>query len=158
MKFVDITEQKFGKLTVMWAAGRQGLDILWMCACECGNYVIRTKSKLNRDKSCGCWRREVTTKRNTIHGYRKSHPVEYRAYLDARNRCTRATNERFKDYGGRGIQFQFSNFEQFLSELGLRPKGTSLDRIDNDSHYMQGSVRWATPSQQANNRRTNTAA
>ncbi len=79
--------------------------------------------------------------------------VEYAAFHDARIRCDDPRDPSWKNYGGRGIQFRFSTFEQFITCLGRRPAGMTLDRIDNDGHYEQGNVRWATRSLQTKNRR-----
>jgi hypothetical protein len=81
------------------------------------------------------------------------HTPEYAAYHNAKRRCTSPRAEHYACYGGRGIKFLFTSFGQFFSELGPRPNGMTLDRKDNDGHYESGNVRWATPEQQANNRR-----
>jgi len=81
---------------------------------------------------------------------------EYRAYQDAKQRCTNPNSGRWYTHGGRGIQFLFNNFGEFFEAVGTRPKGMTLDRIDNDGHYEAGNLRWATPSQQMSNRRNYT--
>jgi hypothetical protein len=74
--------------------------------------------------------------------------------MDAKRRCKNGKD--FANYGGRGIEFRFTGFEQFYAELGPRPSPEhSLDRIDNDGHYEPGNVRWATQSQQQKNKRIN---
>lgn len=78
---------------------------------------------------------------------------EQRAYRAAKSRCTRPTDKFYNRYGGRGITFEFDSFEQFIAELGPRPAGRSLDRIDNSLGYRPGNVKWSTPAEQANNRR-----
>jgi hypothetical protein len=78
---------------------------------------------------------------------------EYHAWESARQRCTNSRNPAFKNYGGRGIQFLFRSFEEFLEELGLRPVGMTLDRIDNQGHYEYGNVRWTTRLVQNSNKR-----
>jgi hypothetical protein len=78
---------------------------------------------------------------------------EYQAYAGAKHRCTNPNSKNFKHYGARGIRFLFTSFEQFFAELGPRPNGLELDRVDNDGHYEPGNVRWATSSQQKLNRR-----
>jgi len=80
-------------------------------------------------------------------------PSEYAAYMNAKYRCTNPEAQGYVGYGGRGIEFLFSSFEQFFSELGSQPKGKTLDRIENNGNYEPGNVRWATPKQQAANRR-----
>src|ERR1700677_3037238 len=82
-----------------------------------------------------------------------SETAEYRAFRDALNRCTNPTLECWNNYGGRGIRFLFTSFEQFFAELGPRPEGMTLDRKNNDGNYEPGNVRWATWEEQQNNRR-----
>jgi hypothetical protein len=81
---------------------------------------------------------------------------EYRAYQDAKQRCTNPNSSRWYTHGGRGIKFLFNNFGEFFEAVGARPEGMTLDRIDNDGHYEAGNLRWATPSQQMSNRRNYT--
>lgn len=84
---------------------------------------------------------------------RKPRTPEYRAYSSAKYRCTNPNSPCWKDYGGRGIEFRFHSFAQFLGEVGKRPEGKTLDRKDNNGNYEPGNVRWATPSQQRTNQR-----
>jgi len=86
------------------------------------------------------------------HRWVREHP-ERLAFLDAQRRCTNPKVKAWKYYGGRGIEFRFTSFDQFFAELGPRPEGMSLDRKDNDGHYEPGNVRWATPSEQNSNKR-----
>jgi hypothetical protein len=74
------------------------------------------------------------------------------AFSSAKSRCSDKKVPCYKNYGGRGIEFRFTSFEQFLEELGRKPRGLTLDRIDNDGHYEPGNVRWATWSQQNKNK------
>lgn len=85
---------------------------------------------------------------------RKTLIVESGAYQAARARCIHPTHYAWKNYGGRGIEFRFTSFPQFLAHIGLRPSPRhTLDRIDNKGHYEIGNVRWATWEEQAANRR-----
>lgn len=89
---------------------------------------------------------------HTRHGFTGS--PEHSAYLQAKWRCTCVTAREYPAYGGRGINFLFSSFEQFILEIGARPSPKhSLDRINVESHYMPGNVRWATQQEQLANRR-----
>jgi hypothetical protein len=107
-------------------------------------------------KSCGCflieWAKTVAS-RSITHG--QSYTSEFRAFTSAKNRCTNKKNQGYKNYGGRGIEFRFKSFEEFWQELGKRPPGLSVDRINNNGYYEIGNVRWATGSQQQRNRRDN---
>jgi len=87
-------------------------------------------------------------------GLSVKYPVEYHAYYDAKRRCEDQTSDCYKYYGGRGIQFRFTSFKQFIRSVGPKPSPElSLDRINNDGHYEPGNVRWATREQQLENRR-----
>jgi hypothetical protein len=92
-----------------------------------------------------------------IHGFttHKTRSPEYRAYEDARRRCKNPNRKDWRNYGGRGIEFRFASFVDFIKEIGIRPSNNhSLDRINNNGHYEIGNIRWATPSEQQSNRRT----
>jgi hypothetical protein len=78
---------------------------------------------------------------------------EFAAYNNAKSRCTNPNYPNYNNYGGRGIHFYFFDFEHFIGHIGPRPKGLSLDRINNDGHYEPGNVRWATDEEQRANRR-----
>lgn len=73
-------------------------------------------------------------------------------YQWAKSRCTNPNVAQYFNYGGRGIQFKFKSFTEFLIEMGPRPDGYSLDRINNNEHYEAGNVRWATRQTQNNNK------
>ena len=75
-----------------------------------------------------------------------------RVYDGAKERCNNKNHISFQNYGGRGIEFRFNSFTEFLDELGPRPVGYSLDRINNDGHYEVGNVRWSSLKDQALNR------
>lgn len=84
------------------------------------------------------------------------HPMtpELRAFNSARTRCKNEHSAVYAYYGGRGIEFRFTSFDEFFEELGERPTAAhSLDRINNNGHYEKGNVRWATAKEQQNNRR-----
>lgn len=70
-------------------------------------------------------------------------------------RCTNPKNTSWKNYGGRDISicWQWRDFAAFLDDMGERPEGKTLDRINRDGNYEPGNCRWATPSEQARNRR-----
>ncbi len=81
------------------------------------------------------------------------HAIEYHSYHNAKQRCTNPNHPRYKDWGGRGIEFKFKSFTEFLQCLGPRPVKHSLDRIDNNGHYEVSNVQWTTYENQNLNQR-----
>jgi hypothetical protein len=143
--------QRFNRLVLLQYIGYYGWKHnAWLSKCDCGNEAIVAYSRLTSGqvKSCGCLQKENRIK----HGYSSS--VEYRAYQNAKDRCTNPNNAAYEDYGGRGIKFLFNCFEEFLEEVGqkLIPEH-SINRINNDGHYEKGNVEWSNSSQQRLNQR-----
>lgn len=149
MRLTDVSGQKFGRLNVAWPIGYKQRGVAWLCFCDCGNMVhVRTADLLRKHTvSCGCYNRE----RDKTHG--RTGTSEWNTYRDAKNRCTNPRHHAYKDYGGRGIKFLFTSFEQFFDLLGERPFKLQLDRIDNDGHYEPTNVKWSTCSEQSKNKR-----
>lgn len=89
--------------------------------------------------------------------HRKSNTRTYNSWEGMKGRCLNPNNQRWESYGGRGITVceRWLNFDNFLADMGDRPKGRSLDRIDNNGNYELSNCRWATPRQQQNNMKTN---
>jgi hypothetical protein len=108
-------------------------------------------------RSCGCLQREIIARRNRTHGHsvRGAETPTYRSWKAMHTRCTNPNPSTWAHYGGRGIEIceRWRSFESFLEDMGERPEGTSIDRIDVDGNYEPGNCRWATPTEQRANRR-----
>lgn len=147
-----------GRLTVISQAGRdRKRNILWRCACECGNETIAAGWRLRKGepRSCGCLQRELVTAKNSTH--RLCGTRLYNIWSNMLARCERDTHPQFSDYGGRGIHVcddwkEFQKFHEWSIVNGYKD-GLSIDRINNDSGYCPENCRWATALQQSRNKR-----
>jgi hypothetical protein len=158
---VDLTDQKFGRRTVLGQAESKNGKRRWKTVCECGKEQVVIGADLKRRHSCGCYVVEYATNHNRRHGgaRRGKMTQEYRAWKEAQDRCYRATSPFYHRYGGRGIGMcdrWRESFETFLADMGPKPSAQhSIDRVDNDGHYEPGNCRWATKKEQARNQSSN---
>jgi len=160
----DLIGKRFGRLTVVYESGRnRHYQILWGCLCDCGseNIVVGENLKSGKTKSCGCYNKDKTIERNLIHGnsYRGKQTPEYIAWYNMKSRCYNVNDNRYENYGRRGIivcERWKNSFQNFLNDMGARPSALhSLDRKDNDGIYELSNCRWATENIQAKNRSNN---
>jgi len=150
---VDLFGQVFGKLTVMVRVGTDGAGhVTWKCRCECGNTSIVSSNSLRTGKtrSCGC------SEGGWVHGQTiKRVGGSYNSWASMIQRCTNPRYPRYKDYGGRGIKVckRWLKFIEFYKDMGDRPEGKTLERINNWKGYTKSNCTWSTPKEQAQNRR-----
>jgi hypothetical protein len=159
-KLKDRAGHVYGRLTAVSFAHREyypgGTRVFWNCRCDCGTEKVLCGNKLSSRKymSCGSCQKP---------GGNRSGWPGYSSLKGAIGRCYNPNNTAFSDYGGRGIgvcdRWRFgegglTGFECFSADMGPRPQGKTLDRIDVDGHYEPGNCRWASkPEQQQNQRR-----
>lgn len=156
-RFINLTREKFNKLVVESYAGKRNNAHYWNCICDCGNKkaIPGSNIKNGQAKSCGCLRIEATTKRLTTHG--KSRTPTYNIWCSMRERCSNEKVKNYHRYGGRGVKVcaRWENsFESFYFDMGEKPEGLSIDRIDNNGNYEPGNCKWSTNCEQSSNRRT----
>lgn len=133
--------------------------MLSKCICDCGQEMIATyyDVKAGKTQSCGCKKWDTIKKANTIHGLCES--KEFHAWNALKGRCYNKNNNRYKNYGARGITVcdrWLESFQNFITDMGEAPsKRHSIERKDNNKNYEPGNCRWATVVEQSNNRTTN---
>lgn len=157
-QLVDLSNRRFGLLTVVGYAGRQGHGRRWAVVCDCGSrtYVLGSNLVRGNTLSCGCLHSERTRVSRTTHGLVNS--AEYVAHKSMIARCKRPNNNRHFERGiavcSRWLDGEDgrTGFECFYLDMGPRPSNRhSVDRKDNDGNYEPANCQWATRQQQNSN-------
>lgn len=154
----QLEDQVFGRLIVLERYRSRNGRVTWMCRCECGKLheAISHALTSGHTKSCGCWKEERNTGTEPKHGHasrKRGLSPTYQSWRGMWTRCTNPNVKSYKDYGGRGIRIckRWESFENFLADMGERPQGLTLDRINVNGDYKPSNCKWSTRKEQAMN-------
>ena len=150
----DYAGQVFGRMTVLRFVPTDGRHAKWLCRCECGNEkaVMSQSLVAGLTVSCGCVGKEQRRLANTSHGEsgNAKRSGAYSSWANMMTRCEWGGHPSYEAYGAKGIRVceRWHAFENFRADMGDRPDGCSIDRIDGSKGYEPGNCRWATREQQ----------
>lgn len=160
MRIIDLVGQQFEKVLVVSRAPNMSetdANARWNCRCDCGKEFISYGQDLRRGKtkSCGCFTRSTIGERSSV--FNKKHGMSktrmYRNWRSMHNRCNDPEKPGYADVT---VCERWGSFENFVADMGVPPKGHTLDRRDPFGDYSLDNCRWATAKTQANNRRKST--
>lgn len=157
MRFIDLSGEQFGRLTVIKRVENRGKRTMFLCKCDCGKETIVTQSSLVRGntQSCGCLWKEKVGKKSITHGM--SGTRLHTIWKNLRQRCENKNHKQYSDYGGRGITVcaEWGDFETFYNwAMANGYKDTlSIDRKDNNKGYSPDNCHWTDKYTQARNKR-----
>lgn len=159
-RYYDLTGNTYGRWTVLSYAGTRIKESLWLCRCSCGKEKIVRYQGLVKgtSTSCGCYRNEYHAKRRERPpGHERTvNNLLHRIYMSMKTRCYNHRNPNYARYGAKGVricQRWLDSFDAFVDDMGPRPDGASIDRIDVYGDYEPDNCRWASRLTQASNTR-----
>lgn len=153
---LNLVGKKFGNRVVLERIGWKDNAVFWKCKCICGTITEVRTSGLKNSTSCGCLnpRSSYDGKRHNQSGVNMTRT--YMSWICMRNRCRNKNSPDYPRYGGRGIvvckRWQ-NSYLDFLSDMGERPEGKTLDRINVNGNYEPKNCKWSTCKEQYHNRR-----
>ncbi len=154
LDYSKIIGSQFGRLIVL---KKSKTLYKYECLCVCGKTATVHRYDLikSHTQSCGCLQQEATAAASRTHGL--THTPTYNSWYAMRQRCHYKGSISYPRYGARGIKVckrWRDSFKNFITDMGTRPKGYYLDRIDNSGDYTPSNCKWSTKKDQARNRRT----
>lgn len=162
VRTLQLTGRTFGRLIVLERHSSRHGKAQWLCLCQCGAQTVAPTDRLTsgRVTSCGCYRKEhmskVSVQHSTTHGQNTTtyKSGAWYSWHAMKQRCLDPNHKSYPRYGGRGITIcpEWLVFENFYRDMGDRPEGTTIDRVNNSKGYYPGNCRWATLSQQQRNK------